>query len=315
MHRALSDALSGVPLFFEPAPPSARTPPARVEERIAELVRLAKDVPRLDAIDVPELVDENHEGRPFYRSADPRSYARAIGERTGLEVIVNKVVAHVETASLERWARETASGGLRHVVLVGGSSRYIPYPGPSVVEADRLCRPIVAGAGGLLGNIAIPQREGEAHRMLVKTRSGAAFFTTQLLFDSDAPIRMLGEYDRLCRQAAIAPAAVVLSFAPLADEQDAAFVQWLGADLPETAEREILEGDEVAAGPRSVERAVAVWNEIRSATATAELSVPIGANVEQISLRHLAVAKELLVSFAGILPPAPEADPREGRLR
>jgi 5,10-methylenetetrahydrofolate reductase len=304
MPRPLFEALRTTPLFFEPAPPSARTPAARVEERISEIVRLAADVPRLDAFNVPELVDENHEGRPFYRSADPRAYARAIGERTGLEVIVNKVVAHVETPALERWATETAQAGLRHVVLVGGSSRYIPYPGPSVVEADRLCRPILGGAGGLLGNIAIPQREGEAHRMLVKTRSGAAFFTTQLLFDSDAPIRMLREYDRLCRQAAIAPAAVVLSFAPLADEQDAEFVQWLGADLPEAAEREILEGDEVSAGPHSIERAVAVWKAVQTASQAAEVAVPIGVNVEQISLRHLAVAKQLLLAFAATLPPA-----------
>ncbi len=304
MVRPLAEALRGGVLLFEPAPPSARTPAARIAERIAEIERLVAEVPRLDALDVPELIDENHEGRPFYRSADPREYARALAARTGLEVIVNKVVAHVETPALARWAEETARSGIRHVVLVGGSSRYIPYPGPSVVEADRLCRPYVQGAGGLLGNIAIPQREGEAHRMLAKTRSGAGFFTTQLVFDREAPTRMLVEYDRLCRQAAIIPAAVVLSFAPLADEQDAEFVQWLGADLPEAAEREILEGDEVSAGPRSIERAVAVWEAVRASTARAEVTVPIGVNVEQISLRHLGVAKALLTEFARVLPPS-----------
>jgi 5,10-methylenetetrahydrofolate reductase len=303
VRRTLAEALREVPLFFEPAPPSARTPAARIEERLAEIVRLSTEIPRLDAIDVPELVDENHEGRPFYRSADPRQYARALRGRTDLEVVVNKVVAHVELPALERWAHETTGSGLRHAVLVGGSSRYIPYPGPSVVEADRLCRPILAAAGGLLGNIAIPQRAGEAHRMLVKTRSGASFFTTQLVFDSEAPTRMLREYDQLCRQATIAPATVVFSFAPIADEQDAAFVQWLGADLPEAAEREILEGDEVSSGPRSIERAVAVWKGIRRVATEAELAVPIGVNVEQISLRHFGDARTLLASFAAELPP------------
>ena len=307
MHRRLVEALREYPLFFEPAPPSARTPANRVEERLAEVARLVGEVPRVDAIDVPELVDENHEGRPFYRSADPREYARAIAARTDLEVVVNKVVAHVDGPALERWARETTESGLRHAVLVGGSSRYIPYPGPAVVEADRLCRPVFAAAGGLLGNIAIPAREGEAHRMLTKTRSGAAFFTTQLLFDAEAPSRMLREYDRLCRQAAIPPSTVVLSFAPLADEQDAEFVQWLGADLPEAAEREILEGDEAAAAPRSIERAVAVWRAIRRSAAEAELAVPIGVNVEQISLRHFGHARTLLAAFATELPAEPAA--------
>ena len=313
MGRPLPEALAGWPLLFEPAPPSARTPPPRIEERLQDVAQLATEVPRLDAVDIPELVDENHEGRPFYRSADPRAYGRSVAERTGLEVLVNKVVAHIEAPALETWAIEATRGGLRHAVLVGGSSRYIPYPGPSVVEADRLLRPIFAAAGGLLGNIAIPQRQGEAHRMLVKTRSGAAFFTTQLLFDDDAPVRMLRDYDRLCRQAAIPPAAVVLSFAPLADEQDAEFVQWLGADLPESAEREILEGDEISAAPRSIERALAVWRTIRREAEAAEIAVPLGVNVEQISLRHFTLARTLLAAFAAELPPAPGRPPGPGR--
>lgn len=306
MRRRLADALRAAPLLFEPAPPSARTPPVRVEERLGEVAALVADLPRLDALNVPELVDENHEGRPFYRSADPRGYGRSLSDRTGIEVIVNKVVAHVESPALERWAVEATREGLRHAVLVGGSSRFIPYPGPSVVEADRLLRPIFTTAGGLLGNIAIPQREGEAHRMLVKTRSGAAFFTTQLLFDPDAPTRMLRDYDRLCRQAAIPPAAVVLSFAPLADEQDAEFVQWLGADLPEAAEREILEGDEAAAAPRSIDRALAVYRSIVRESRTSEIAVPLGVNVEQISLRHFGLARTLLTAFASELPAVPE---------
>lgn len=316
MVRSLSEALRSSPLLFEPVPPPARTPAHRVEERTAALARLVESVPRVDGLDIPELVDENHEGQPHYRSGDLRAYARALAERTGREVILNKVVAYVpDAAALERWARETVEAGLRHAVLVGGSSRYIPYPGPPVAEADGICRPVFAAAGGSIGNIAIPQRPGEAHRMLGKTRAGAAFFTTQLLFDAEAARKVLYQYDLLCRQASIPPAAVLLSVAPIADDQDAEFVRWLGADLPESAERAILGGDESDAARRSVEIAVSAWEEVARSARAEHLSVPIGVNVEQVSARHLEAVGDLLREIASRLdaplPASTGAMPRE----
>ena len=299
MARPFTEALRSSPLFFEPVPPPARTPLARVEERIAAVTHLVEAVPRLDAIDVPELVDENHEGLPHYRTGDPRSYALTLAERTSREVVVNKVVAHLpDIPSVERWARETVDRGLRHVVLVGGSSRYIPYPGPPVAEADRLCRPVFADAGGSIGNIAIPQRSGEAHRMLAKTRAGAAFFTTQLLFDAVAVRDVLLRYDLLCRQASLPPAAVLLSVATIVDDEDAEFVRWLGADLPESAERAVLDGEEREAARRSADLALGVWDEVVRMARAERLTVPIGVNVEQISVRHLESAGTLLREFA-----------------
>jgi 5,10-methylenetetrahydrofolate reductase len=299
MVRSLVQALGGVPLFFEPVPPTARGTPARAAAAVEAVAELVTAVPRIDALDIPELVDENHEGRPLYRSADPRSFARSVAERTGREVVVNKVVAHLPGATeVERWARETVELGLRHVVLVGGTSRYIPYPGPAVTDADRICRPVVERVGGLVGNIAIPQREGEAHRMLAKTRAGASFFTTQIVFDSDAAFRMIQQYDLLCRQASLAPAPVLLSVAPLVDEQDAEFVRWLGADVPESAERAILEGDEGGAAERTVQHAIEVWESVRERARQGSVTVPLGVNVEQISLRHLAHSRAMVAALA-----------------
>lgn len=309
MTRPFAEALRSSPLFFEPVPAPARTPPHRAEERTAAVVRMLGTIPRVDALDIPELVDENHEGQPHYRSGDPRTFARELAERTGREVLVNKVVAHLpDIPSVEQWARETVERGVRQVVLVGGSSRYIPYPGPPVAEAVRLCRPIFAAAGGSIGTIAIPQRAGEAHRMLAKTRAGATFFTTQLLFDAEALKAVLLRYDLLCRQASLPPASVLLSFAPIVDDDDAEFVRWLGADLPDAAERTILEGEESEAARRSAEIAVSVWEATERMARRESLTVPLGVNVEQVSARHLESAGTLLREFAGRIdvPPGPE---------
>jgi 5,10-methylenetetrahydrofolate reductase len=303
MARSLSNALRSSPLFFEPVPPAARLSPDRAKTQLAAVVELIRSVPRIDAVDVPELVDENHEGRPYYRTGDTRDYARRMVEGTGREVIVNKVVAHLASpAAVEGWIEETVARGIHHVILVGGTSRYIPYPGPTVVEANRVCLPILDAVRGALGNITIPQRAGEAHRMLAKTRAGASFFTTQILFDSDATGRMLLEYDGLCREAKIPPATLLLSVAPLADDGDVEFVRWLGADVPAGAEQEILSGPEATAGSRSVAHALRLWSTIDHERRQNGVSVPLGVNVEQISIRHLGQAGEMVRAFADLLP-------------
>ncbi|MGC2289492.1 MAG: hypothetical protein WA688_06510 [Thermoplasmata archaeon] len=302
MSRTFEAALARAPVFFEPVPPSLRTRPDRVDAYFLDLATRLKSVESLDAIDIPELIDENHDGRPYYRTADPREIGRRLAELAQRPVVVNKVVAHLPSeAALVEWTRQTLDGGIRHVVLVGGSSRYIPYPGPPVIEADRACSGILREGGGHLGNIAIPQRQGEAHRMLAKTRAGASFFTTQILFDSESLRRTLREYDALCQKAGVPPAAVLLSFAPLSDETDAEFVRWLGADIPEAAERWILNGDESLAGDRAIEHARRVWTDARAGADADGLTLTLGVNVEQLTQRHLDVALRMLTELSPLM--------------
>jgi 5,10-methylenetetrahydrofolate reductase len=301
----MTRALRQRPLFFEPVPPRARMAHAHLEERIGKIAEMVAPIGRVDAINIPELIDENHDGRPFYRSVDPRTIASGLARRVKAEMVINKVVAHLPSDALGHWAAETVALGLRNVVLVGGSSRYIPYPGPSVPEANRLLHPAFAEAGGSVGNIAIPQRVGEAHRMLTKTRAGAAFFTTQLLFDSSNVLDTVRRYDRLCRESSVAPAAVLASFGPLADDVDAEFVRWLGADLPDSVEHTILGPEDDGAYRRSAESALAVWSTLIGAAEAEGWSVPLGANIEQLSLRHGEAATFLVNSFAERFGPRP----------
>lgn len=299
MGRELGLALEGHALLFEPVPPTLRSNPLTSGLKLEELVRLLRQFPRLDAVDIPELVDENHDGRPYYRTGDIRPFARNLGEQLDRDVVVNKVVAHLPSeAGLVEWLHETVRDQIRNVVLVGGSSRYIPYPGPAVMEANRIASGLLAPVGGHVGNIAIPQRTGEARRMVAKSRAGARFFTTQILFDGESVGRLLDEYDRLCRSEGVVPGAVLLSFAPIADDTDAEFVRWLGADITEAAEREILGGGDGTAASRSVRRALQVYLALRETGRRAGWKVPLGVNVEQISLRHLGSAVEMLRTFA-----------------
>jgi len=291
MRRTLGEALAARPLLFEPVPPSARTPEEKVNAYTQRVVTLLEDHPRVDAFVVPELVSENHHGEPHYRSGDVAGFAAHVSRQSGCEAILNKVVAHVHsTEELEAWCRSAISRGTRNLMFIGGTSRYIPYPGPSVATANAAMLPLLRRHAGVLGNVVIPHREHEGYRMITKTRSGAAFFTTQIIFDPEPISELIHEYGRLCSAYDLPPSAVLLSVAPVADEDDLEFVRWLGAEIPARVERNLVSED----GSASIESAVATWRSVVRATVARRVNVPLGLNVEVVSPRHFAVAVRLL---------------------
>ncbi len=299
-HRPLHQALRHHPLLFAPVLPPVRSPAHRIADRVAETARLLRDEPRIDAVYVPELVEENHEGRPRFRSYDPREYVLHVTSRTGHPGIVTKVVVHFPgTETLREWAERTVRMGIHHVVLVGGSSHRIPYPGPTVEAADALVVPLLKSVHGTVGNIAIAHRRDEPQRMLRKTRAGVDFLTTQLLFEAREMIDTIRDYGRLCQAEGVTPATVILSFAPLGDEDDLEFVRWLGASLPDEVEQALLQ-EEQAFSRRSVELALSIWTEVVNAVGGS--GVPLGVNVEQVSARHFVSARDLVRAFASLLP-------------
>ena len=255
------------------------------------VVSLLQEHPRVDAFVVPELVAENHHGEPHYRSGDVTLFASRVSSASGCEAILNKVVAHVHSAEeLEAWCRAAITRGTRNVMFIGGTSRYIPYPGPSVAAANAALLPLIRSHSGVIGNVVIPHREHEGYRMLTKTRSGASFFTTQIVFDAEPISELIYEYGRLCGAYDVVPSAVLLSVAPVADEDDLEFVRWLGAEIPTRVESALVSED----GSASIESAVATWRSVVRSTTARGVRVPLGLNVEVVSPRHFAVAVKLL---------------------
>jgi 5,10-methylenetetrahydrofolate reductase len=287
-------ALAARPLLFEPVPPSARTPEDRVAAYTRRVVALLHEHPRVDAFVVPELVSENHHGEPHYRSGDVAEFASRVSRESGCEAILNKVVAHAHsTEELEAWCGAAISRGIRNMMFIGGTSRYIPYPGPSVAAANAALLPLLRRHSGVLGNVVIPHREHEGYRMLTKTRAGASFFTTQIVFDAEPIAELIHEYGRLCGAYDVVPSAVLLSVAPVADEDDLDFLRWLGAEIPARVESSLVSKD----GSASIDSAVATWRSVVRTTTARGVSVPLGLNVEVVSPRHFAVAVKLLAAM------------------
>jgi 5,10-methylenetetrahydrofolate reductase len=302
MPTRFRDRLGASPVVLEIVPPQRRASDKALGGFVARIREAVKSLPNLDAVNLPEVLDENHAGQPFYRNWEPRDFAARLGSDLGVEVIVNKVVVHLSsTETFRTWARESLDAhGLRNFVLVGGTSSWIRYPGPSVLEGDRILRSSAKGRDDVaLGNITIPDRDGEVDRLLEKTRAGCDFFTTQVLFEAEPMATVLRTYGKRCAAEGLAPATVLLSFAPISDYQDLEFLAWLGATISPRTEEAILNSRGSEPGRASFEVARTLWTHLRAAAAQSRPAVALGVNVEEVSLHNFDLAVRMAAEFPG----------------
>ncbi|MCL5929893.1 MAG: hypothetical protein M1123_01235 [Candidatus Thermoplasmatota archaeon] len=274
--------------------------------RKEELASALSSFSRLNAISVPELVEENHEGKPRYNSIYTRALARGTADILHIDAIVNKVVAHIEDyEKFVDWIKETHSLGISNMIFVGGNTRHHRYPGPSVSEANVIARRLWTQFHQeevTIGNISLPERKDEAKRMLFKTLSGTEFFTTQLLFDSGQMINLISEYNRQCKVAGVKPATILFSFGPIRSIADLNLLDFLAVELPDKAKDFILEGNDVVeSSKRSIVNSMRVYGEIVSSMERNGIEVPIGINVEQLTKSNFKSAVTMLENFEKVI--------------
>lgn len=313
--RSFKDALRNRPLIFTAIPlRDSRTGDSVHDEKILknleirkkELSESLKTFSRLTAVSVPELVEENHEGKPRYNSIYTRAFASGTANILHVDSIINKVVAHIENyEKFVEWIKETHSLGINNIIFVGGNTRHHRYPGPSVSEANVIARRLweqFREEKITIGNISLPERREEAKRMLFKTLAGAEFFTTQMLFDSKQMISLLVDYDRQCKIAGVSASTVVFSFAPLRSVADLNLLDFLAVELPEKARDYVLEGGSIPeASRRSIINSLRVYSDIVSELEERRISVPIGVNVEQLTKSNFSPSISMLEQFEKVI--------------
>jgi 5,10-methylenetetrahydrofolate reductase len=276
--------------FFELVPP-ASDKAASIDSTIAEVQKVRRLV---DAINLPEVRDENRGPRrtaEFVPRIDPRILATRILRELATEVVVNHVVVH--EPNQEEWFRKTREEfGISYAILVGGESSKTTYPGPSVLDTAQQVRSM--GLRMSLGGITIPSRLREADRIRRKNAAGLAFFTTQVLFDSNDIVWLIQRLNGL-------EARVFLSFAPVSHPRDTEFLRWLGVDIPRDLDRFLLgEGAGRDVSPEARETCLE-----RSLDLAQRILMdvfdnlppdppPLGLNIEHINKRNFAAALKML---------------------
>lgn len=286
-------------LMLEVTPPSRRASDASVLASVEKVAQAAKSIGNVNYINIPEVVEENYAGVPFYRHYDTRKFSGLLKKKTKAEMIVNKITVFLKSEEeFSSWIKESISRyGIRRFVFVGGSREAVDYPGPPVTKANQMAKRV---NGIQIGNICIPSRKDEAARMVSKTESGASFFTTQILFDPVSIKKVLASYEKECLKSGIEPAAVFLSFAAASMQFDLDFLEWLGAEIPADTNVRLRRSRDISLSLNKLYAAVLA--DITDFVSDNGISIPLGLNVESISHANL----DKVCSLAKYLSEGPE---------
>ena len=256
----------------------------KIADRIVDVVNEMKGV---SAVNIPEIVEENHLGLPYYKNFDNRKFGLLLREKCSKDLIINTVVVYKPMEEFQQWLDESMNYGINKFVFVGAKMKSIKYPGLGVADANSIAK----GKKACVGNILIPERENEADRMVSKTISGCNFFTTQILFEPKKICGILGNYSAECSSSGLKPAKIFLSFAPVSGIEDITFIKWLGAEIQEATERRLKDAKDTE--KESINIVVEALHEIFEYAEKNSISVPLGLNFEYLTLRNLELSKSL----------------------
>jgi len=275
-------------LIFEAMPYQKTASESYADKITDKIVNAVNEMEKVSIINIPEIVEENHIGQPYYRNTDTRKFGQALMEKTDKEIMINVVVVHHKSkAAFERWLDESIDKyGVKNFVFVGAKTPSIRYPGPSVAEANSIAKE----KGVNFGNIFIPDRPDEADRMISKTKSGCRFFTSQVLFEADAALKAIKEYMRKCKANSLQPSKFYLSFAPISSEEDLTFIKWLGAEMSKETESRLKNAENM--GQESISAVLELIERILNSNKK-DSNAEIGMNIEYVMLHNLELAKEL----------------------
>ncbi len=312
------------PLFLEFATPKLENRAERFREHTTALRHLP-DALEIDGVNLPEIQDESQKGErgkkrnDFQQRVPPREYAATLSESFETRFIINRVIVKARPAAQERWLIETREEySIDTIVVVGGESGNEEYPGPSVTDGNRLIRdhlneggrkythgPVPHSIDYLVGNIAIPTRRrqdfDEPERMLKKIRSGADFFTTQIIAEPNSPMKLMEDLSQLLFLEKVTPPTLMWSFTPISSKKDIDFLRWLGVYIPDQIEERLLSSDDPAA--ESIRWAEKIWNRLITTNQELPTPFPMGCNISIMGMRNFDNAVKLAQTLQNVEVP------------
>ncbi len=274
--------MKNIELVFTIVPPPVEWDNIAIDRKAFEVANLLNSL-HIGKVLIPEIIDEQNRGErvvPYKVKVDSRYFAKLISRYAkDTDFIISKVVPVMQKDRFREWIKDVSSSGFKHVLLVGGESSKIKYPGYSPVEAVSIAKEHVKHIYG----ITIFHRKNEPERLLRKTEAGMEAFFSQIVFDLKDVRKVLERYYELCSKHGLKPARIYISLAPISRKKDVEFLKWLGVKMDEDIELELLR-DEKQIERKSIE----ILEEL--ALDIAELEYDVGINMEHVMLNNLQVA-------------------------
>jgi len=306
----IKDSCSPV-IVYELIPPASGLDAKAMEayvECAAEIVS-STDI-QVDAFNIPEIRNEHRDSNrtnPFEDKIDPRAFTVQLRKAidNDMEIIINRCTVYDEWLAQEKWLADTLhTYAIRNLILVGGESSKIKYPGPSIMDMSEFIRKNYCD-NFLCGGITIPRRRkkspqlDEPQRLLEKSRCGLEFFTSQVLYDAEKTKSLLKDYYQLCEQFDVKPKRIFLSFAPASSKKDVEFLKWLGVEVSQSVQDRLLKAD-IGIGWRSVQVAAEILKDILDFVHANNINVPLGLNIEHITRRNFELTKQFIEELGAI---------------
>jgi len=258
------------------------------------LTRMLADF-SVDAVNIPEVREETRNGdrgEAEIKKMEPRVLGSYLQQYPVRHVIVNRPIVYLPWEEQEKWLSETYTKfTIATLILVGGESSKVDYPGLSVESSARKIRQLFPEI--FLGGITIPTRKGEAERVWQKSEAGIEFFTTQILYESAAVKQFLKDYWVLCKEKKTEPKMIFLSFAPVSTTRDMHLLSWLDVEISETTEN-LLKIGWLGMSGRSLHICQEVLEDILEFVENEKIAIPLGLNVEHVNRHNIELSFLLL---------------------
>ncbi len=244
-------------------------------------------------LNLPEVLNESREGKrnfPYAKKIDNLRFADIIKKELPLLFpIPYKIIPMLPPSKFHNWIESVHRKGIRKVVLVGGESHQIQYPGYSVEDGTAYIKQYFDDIE--IGGITIFTRPHEAQRIIKKIKSGITFFCSQIIFETANLKQVISELQTLCTEEKLPLPKIYISLSPASELKDIDFIKWLGVEFPSAIYAYLTEPN-VDITTRCFSILERIIDELFDFIA--HTNIHLGFNVEHVRYTNLQLAAQLI---------------------
>ncbi len=279
-------------------PPKKKTSHEKIKEIAQTQINRIKDLD-LDALILYDLQDESdrvdqERPFPFLPTIDPVVYSKEYLSALNIPRIIYRCVGKYSKEEFSNWL-QTETNKDRFSVFVGASSKDKAVK-LKLKEGYRLRKELNPDL--ILGGVTIPERhsakDNEHQKIFKKIDYGCRFFVSQCVYNLSYAKNLLSDYYYHCQEHNQDMVPIIFTFTPCGSKKTLKFMKWLGINIPQWLENDLKHSEDIL--ERSVQ--VAKENFAELFRFAQEKKIPIGCNIESVSIRKVEIKAAIQLAKA-----------------